>query len=116
VAFGDWDAASPTKSLTWYDAYNKTKHDREENLKFATLSNAVQAVGATVVMFHAQFGFDFGLRYVDQRDPVIQNIFRIETDFKKHWKECYIPKLTVMENAAPNPLPSFDWNAVDYPF
>jgi hypothetical protein len=116
VPFRDWDAASPTRSLAWYDAYNRTKHDREENLKFATLSNAIQAVGATAVMFHAQFGFKFGLTGMDQKSPVIHNIFRIVTDFKKHWKECYIPKFTVMENAAPNPMPSFDWDARNYPF
>jgi hypothetical protein len=30
--FGGWDGSNPTTSLSWYDAYNKTKHDREENL------------------------------------------------------------------------------------
>ena len=114
IPFTNWDAATPTKSLIWYDAYNKTKHDREENLKFATLQNAVQSVGAAVVMFHAQFGFKFGLTGMDQKSPVIHNIFRVVTDFKKHWKECYIPRLTVMEG--PNPTPSFDWDAINYPF
>lgn len=47
--FKDWDRNNPTQSLPWYDAYNKTKHDREENLKFATLEHAVEAVGAVVV-------------------------------------------------------------------
>lgn len=50
------------------------------------------------------------------RDPVIRNVFRIVTDFKKHWQECYVPKLTVAENASPNPLPSFDWIQINYQF
>jgi len=112
--FEGWSAANPTQSLAWYDAYNKTKHDREENLKLATLHNAVRAVGAAVVMFHAQFGLSFGTG--DQKTPVIRNVFRIVTDFKKHWQECYIPKLTVAENASPNPLPSFDWIPINYQF
>jgi hypothetical protein len=117
VPFKDWDAANPTKSLIWYDAYNRTKHDREENLKLATLHNAVQSVGAAVVMFHAQFGFEFGgLPGSDQKTPVIRSIFRIVTDFKKHWKQCYIPRLEVLANAWARPTPSFDWDAVKYPF
>ena len=46
--FKDWDTAQPTKSLEWYDAYNKAKHDREQNLGVATLERAVHAVGAAV--------------------------------------------------------------------
>jgi hypothetical protein len=49
--FAGWNTAHPTQSLSWYDAYNRTKHDREANLHYATLENAVKAVGAVVVMF-----------------------------------------------------------------
>jgi hypothetical protein len=114
--FGGWDAAAPTKSLTWYDAYNKTKHDREENLKFATLQNAVQAVGATVVMFHAQFGLQSGLTGVEHKNSIIHNIFRIVTNFNKQQRECYIPRLDVLANAPPTPTPSFDWKEINHPF
>jgi hypothetical protein len=114
--FTSWDKANPTKSLAWYDAYNKTKHDREGNLTLATLHNAVQAVGAVVVMFHAQFGIRFDSMGSDQKSPIIRNVFQIRTDFKKHWMECYIPKLTVNENVTPNPSPSTHWDAISYPF
>jgi hypothetical protein len=111
--FEGWSASNPTGSLAWYDAYNKTKHDREENLKLATLRNAVQSVGAAVVMFHAQFGFQFGM---DQMSPVIWNVFRIVSHFEKHWQECYIPKYEATENASSAPVASFDWHAIDYSF
>jgi hypothetical protein len=114
--FEGWSAANPTQSLVWYDAYNKTKHDREENLKLATLHNAVRAVEAAVVMFHAQFGLNFGTGVFDQKTPVVRNVFRIVADYKKHWQECYIPKLTVSQNASPNPTPSFDWTPINYQF
>ena len=118
--FKNWDVNHPTQSLEWYDAYNKTKHDREENLKFATLNNSVQAVGAAVVMIHAQFSLNFGLgpsfRLMDQKSPVINNIFRTVTNFQNHWQECYIPKMDVLPNSSPTPTPSFDWEPVNYNF
>ncbi len=114
--FKNWNATYPTQSLEWYDAYNKTKHDREENLKFATLNNAVQAVGAAVVMFHAQFGLNFGTGFMDQKSPVIRNAFRIITSFQNRWQECYIPTMAVLPNSSPTPTPSFDWEPVNYSF
>lgn len=108
--FKDWNASNPTTSLSWYDAYNKTKHDREGNLNIGTLDNAAQAVGAAVVMFHAQFGFYFGTG--DQKIPIIRNIFRIVTkDLKKYEKEYYIPNIQGGCEVAPG-----DWVALDYKF
>ena len=48
-----WSAAQPTKSLPWYDAYNKTKHDRSLHFAEATLWNCPQAVAANLVLFTA---------------------------------------------------------------
>lgn len=113
--FENWDKGNPTESLSWYDAYNKTKHDREENLKFATLENAVKSVGAAVVMFHAQFGFNFGSGFMDEKNPVIRNIFRIITlGLKKYEKEYYVPKFNL--NDEMHPIPSWDWIGINYPF
>lgn len=113
--FKGWDAKQPTGSLTWYDAYNKTKHDREDELKLATLGNAVMAVGAAVVVFHAQFGLNFGTGVLDQKSPVIRNVFRIVTlDFKKYEREFYIPRVFLQAGTSPTPSP--DWNVINYPF
>lgn len=54
--FGSWKPSNPTTSISWYDAYNKTKHDRESNFGRATLISAIQAVSAVAVMLCAQFG------------------------------------------------------------
>ena len=49
--FRGWEAARPTQSLPWYDAYNKTKHDRTSHFSEATLANCLAAVAANVVLF-----------------------------------------------------------------
>jgi hypothetical protein len=54
--FKDWDATNPTGSLKWYDSYNKTKHDRENQFYEASLLNCINAVLANVVMLAAQYG------------------------------------------------------------
>lgn len=118
VPFGNWDINNPTESLVWYNAYNKTKHDRENNLKFATLNNAIIAVGAAVVMFHAQFGSRFGLGY-EQKNLLISNVFRtITAGLKKYEKEYYIPKIILQTDSLKNisPVPSWDWSPINYPF
>jgi hypothetical protein len=54
--FHDWSADQPTKSLPWYDAYNKTKHDRSSHFTDATLWNCLQSVAANLVLFSVRFG------------------------------------------------------------
>lgn len=54
--FKSWNQQQPTGSLPWYDAYNKTKHDREGHLRDATLRHVVSAVGALPILIAAQFG------------------------------------------------------------
>jgi len=41
--FATWDAANPTQSLQWYDAYNAVKHDRRQIDK-GTLQYTIEAV------------------------------------------------------------------------
>jgi hypothetical protein len=55
--FQGWEADNATGSLPWYDAYNKTKHNREIELKRATLRDVIVALAAVHVMTVAQFGF-----------------------------------------------------------
>jgi hypothetical protein len=50
-----WDPSRPTQSLPWYDAYNKTKHDRTANLAQATLQRCIEAVAANVVLYCVRF-------------------------------------------------------------
>lgn len=55
--FLGWSNVKPTTSIGWYDAYNETKHDRENGLHRATLQHVVDAVAAAYVLMVAQFGW-----------------------------------------------------------
>lgn len=115
--FRDWNIEKPTESLVWYKAYNETKHDREGNLKYATLENAVYAVGAVVIMFYAQFGLSFGTGFMDQKSPFIRKLFKTTSvDFKKYEKYFYISKLE-LDPISEKPTPSIkNYTIEDYPF
>jgi hypothetical protein len=62
--FENWKptAANVKQDLPWYDAYNATKHDRENAFDKSTLENALQAITACFVMLCAQYGWDFARR------------------------------------------------------
>jgi hypothetical protein len=53
--FSSWNAQAPTQSLPWYDAYNKTKHDRTTHFDQATLANCITAVAANIVLHCVRF-------------------------------------------------------------
>ena len=42
-------------SLSWYQAYNKTKHDRHEKFEQATLENMIDAISGLLVILSSQF-------------------------------------------------------------
>jgi hypothetical protein len=104
-----WDPAKPTQSLDWYNAYNETKHNREEHLDAATFERAIHAVGAAVVMFYAQFGFNFAPG--DERLPFIRSIFTMDFDADRHPHSCYIP----IQASRTGPA-AWDWKLLEYPF
>lgn len=54
--FKNWNSDRPTQSLIWYAAYNKTKHNREQELNSATLFHAIEAISAVVLLIYAQYG------------------------------------------------------------
>jgi hypothetical protein len=53
--FQSWNGQVPTQSLTWYDAYNDVKHDRESKFQRATIKAAINAVTACAIMLAAQY-------------------------------------------------------------
>lgn len=105
--FKTWIAQSPTQSLDWYDAYNQTKHNREECLSVATLERAVNAVGAAAVMFYAQFGYIF--RHDDEKRSFIRDVFTLRVDHEMYPTACYIPN-------AEGGTKAWDWELLEYPF
>lgn len=55
IPFENWNLTAPSASLSWYDAYNKTKHDRDNHFSEATLLNCINAVVANLVMYCVKF-------------------------------------------------------------
>lgn len=58
---GDRNIRSPFKewisghSLSWYNSYNNTKHNRDKNFQEANLDNAIDAVCALYIVLSSQF-------------------------------------------------------------
>ncbi|AVC45529.1 MULTISPECIES: hypothetical protein [Rhizobium] len=59
--FAGWNSQDPTKTLPWYDAYNRVKHDRETQFSDARLEHTFNAVAACVIMLAAQYTPSIGL-------------------------------------------------------
>lgn len=54
--FRDWDSDIPTKSLNWYNSYNKIKHNREIEFNEAKLIHSINAIVAVHILLISQFG------------------------------------------------------------
>ena len=66
--FKFWDVEQPTKSLEWYNVYNKIKHDREKNFSLSTFDMALNSVCALYVLLIAQYGYNNVLKELNDRE------------------------------------------------
>ena len=100
--FANWNANAPTRSLVWYDAYNQTKHNREQNFAAASLHYAICSVAATFAIYMAQaLGTDCNAPSL--RLP--------RTFVATKW-----PKLSDVGGRYQQPADRTTWTPVDYPF
>lgn len=75
------DSPGPTKSIPWYNAYNKIKHDRELYFHKANLENLLEAMAALYIMICAQWGpkaFE-GRNLTETSFSVHSSPFRVES-------------------------------------
>lgn len=96
--FRDWDAARPTQSLAWYEAYNNTKHDRARYFSVATLANSLSAVAANVVLFCARWGPYFLTEGGGTVSSLINQIIKIEL-VDPDVTSFYLPKVVLPDDA-----------------
>ena len=54
--FTGWESKKPTKSLKWYDRYNRVKHDRSKGFSEASLDTALNALAANIILYAVRFG------------------------------------------------------------
>lgn len=86
--FEKWNEKEPAKSLDWYDAYNKIKHNREDNFHFATLENCINAIAANLIMFAVRFS----PTTLYNENDVCSNLARSALEYKiENSKDFYIP-------------------------
>lgn len=95
--FSGWNAANPTKSLNWYNAYNKTKHDRDAHFADAKLKYAIDAVAANLILYCTRFGALRLLHDTSTLAGLIKQIFKIEMVDSKR-ETFYIPELKIPNN------------------
>lgn len=99
--FRGWSTATPAESLPWYDAYNRTKHDRESHSSDATLGHGITAVAGMVVMAAAQFG---------------HLLFQPEARFGQTVFQLHAPQRHVLHTRYIPPPTGGSWKAIPYPF
>jgi hypothetical protein len=87
--FVAWNPSKPTNSLHWYRAYNKVKHDREENFQEACLKYAFEAATACFVLLCAQHGWALAKR----DSEAVTKFFYLKD--KPVWdvQSCYTPSV-----------------------
>jgi hypothetical protein len=93
----------PTQHLSWYDAYNATKHNREGEFAKATLAHAFQAISACVVMMAAEFGTAAGLDH----DAELHSFFQVESVPAWPLSDVYL---------SPDGCHAQDWTPIKFPF
>lgn len=88
--FEKWNSTSPTKSIPWYEAYTKIKHNSSENFQLATLENCLNAVMANVIMYAVRYS----IRNLYLDNDICSNIFNTSFDFRiEDSLDFYIPSI-----------------------
>ncbi len=114
--FENWNLDAPSVSLTWYDAYNKTKHDRDNHFSKATLINCINAVVANLVMHCVKFSPYPMFEQTNMFSSLINQHFNASFD-NCDSKSFYLPKIEIPEGTRED-LFVFDCkqNKFDLPF
>lgn len=90
--FGSWNASNPTSSLPWYNAYNKTKHNKTESFSCATLDYCFHAIAANIVMFCVRYS---PYELIDKNDAcsnIVNEHFSIEL-IDPSIEHFYVPRI-----------------------
>jgi hypothetical protein len=93
--FGKWDSSNPSLSLSWYDAYNKTKHSRTDYFNLATLGNCINAVLANFALYIVRFGV-VGFDEASPLASLINHHFSIRL-IEPNVNSFYIPELNDLD-------------------
>lgn len=90
--FEKWDVNNPTKSLEWYDAYNKTKHNRDANFSSSKLKYVIESIAANIVLYSVRFSPLSLLESNNNFSSIINQMFTIKMKDADR-RSFYIPLL-----------------------
>jgi len=101
--FEDWNSGD---SLSWYQAYNKTKHQRYTNFDKAKFEHVINAVCALNIIISAQF---YNIEFTDFDHVVLMggNYDEFNTSTGSYFRIGY------PENWPEEDRYDFDWNAIE---
>ena len=74
--FRGWES----NKLDWYDAYNKTKHNRNDAFNLATLENCLNAVCANIIMFCVRYSPYLLYNENDVCSNLVRNTFDVRIE------------------------------------
>jgi len=90
--FDNWNPENPTKSIDWYNTYNKIKHDIENEFNKSRIQDLINSISACFVILIAQYG----------KLPIINEIL------KNYWKIDKSPDWKIEEKYT-NPYEGNNW-------
>lgn len=107
------------QSLPWWEAYNKSKHDRQTEFERATFENLTEAICGLVVVLSAQFednefsSEDWILSAGGKGDGMESSIggyFRVK--YPNDWTddEKYDFNFTILKETDPNPIEKYNYD------
>ena len=86
--FENWNKKEPSKSISWYYAYNQIKHNIDKNFHMATLENCIKAIAANIILFAVRYS----VRYLYHKDDVCSNLIKSSLDYRiENSMDFYIP-------------------------
>lgn len=123
-SFKAWEKVKD--GLTWYQAYNKAKHDRHQHFEEATFENLIYAICGLIALLSSQFynedyspddksmsiGGSYSYGWEAGWDIAIGGYFKVK--FPKDWPEeqRYAFNWADLEKA-PDPTNQIDYNALE---
>lgn len=90
--FEGWDINIPTQTLPWYNAYNITKHDKNNYFDQANLKNCILAIMANLVLFCVRYSPYKLLEDSGSASRIVNDTFTVELDSPDK-STFYIPNL-----------------------
>ncbi len=117
--FSEWNDDQP---LSWYQAYNSSKHDRHNSFGQANLRNLLNSISALLVLLSSQFGREefspampglavTGVSYYSTT-PALGDFFHI--DYPDDWEESELYDFTWRDiRDQPDKFVKFNYDEID---